>query len=87
LDNGSGLRIFGGILLAVSGIIALVNFSAIGQLPGSDIRVVGYLITIFIVGLPIGLTGFFVLLAGRNRGQNDTDSEYSKKRKDIRPLL
>ena len=87
MDNGSGLRIFGGILLAVSGIIALLNFSAIGQLPGSDIRVVGYLITIFIVGLPIGLIGFFVLLAGRNRGQNDTDSEYSKKRKDIRPLL
>jgi hypothetical protein len=87
MDNGSGLRLFGGLLMAASGIVALINFSAIGQLPGSDIRVVGYLFNIFIFALPIALIGFFVMLAGRNKGKNDEDSEYGKKQKQIRPLL
>ena len=87
MDNGSGLRIFGTLLLAISGIIALVNFSAIGQTPGSSFLNVGYLFNIFIFALPIGLVGFFVLLAGRNAGKEDKGTEYAKKQDKIRPLL
>jgi hypothetical protein len=87
MDNGSGLRILGGTLMAASGVIALLNFTAISQLSGGDIRVVGNLFNIFIFASPIALIGFFVLLAGRDKGASDKDSEYGKKKKDIRPLL
>jgi hypothetical protein len=87
VDKGSGLRIFGGILLATSGLIAAVNFYSIGQIPGSSVLNIGYLVNIFVFALPIGLVGFFLFLAGRDRGKLDAKSEYAKKRSNIRPLL
>jgi len=87
MDKGSGLRIFGAILLAVSGVIALMNFGAIGQTPGSSPLNVGYLFNLFFIALPIGLVGFFVFLGGRNAGKLDSGSDYAKKQDKIRPLL
>ncbi len=87
MDKGSGTRIFGGLLLGVSGIIALVNFSAIGQIPGSSVLNVGYLFNIFIFALPIAIVGLILILVGRSQGRQDDDSEYAKKAKEIRPLL
>ena len=87
VDKGSGLRILGGILLAISGLIAVVNFYSIGQIPGSSVLNIGYLVNIFVFALPIGLVGFFLFLAGRDKGKLDAKSEYSKKRNNIRPLL
>lgn len=87
MDRGYGLRLFGAVLLAISGIIALINFAAIGQIPGSSILNVGYLFNIFFIALPIALVGFFVYNAGRNAGKGDKGSEYAKKQDKIRPLL
>ncbi len=87
MDKGSGARIFGSLLLAVSGIIALVNFGAIGQIPGSSILNVGYLFNIFVFALPLAILGLILILVGRSQGREDDDSEYAKKAKEIRPLL
>lgn len=87
MDKGSRLRILGGILLAISGLIAVVNFYSIGQIPGSSVLNIGYLVNIFVFALPIGLVGFFLFLAGRDKGKLDAKSDYAKKRNNIRPLL
>jgi len=87
MDKGSGSRIFGSLLMAGSGLIALVNFSAIGQTPGSSILNVGYLFNIFVFALPLGILGLIFLMAGRHQGREDDDSDYAKKSKEIRPLL
>lgn len=87
MDKGSGSRIFGWLLLAGGGLIALINFSAIGQTPGSSILNVGYLFNIFIFALPLAILGLIFLMIGRSQGRDDDDSEYAKKAKQIRPLL
>jgi hypothetical protein len=87
MDKGSGSRIFGWLILAGSGLIALINFSAIGQIPGSSVLNIGYLFNIFIFALPLAILGFIFLMIGRSKGRDDADSEYAKKAKQIRPLL
>ena len=87
MDRGTGLRVIGSLILATSGIIALINFGAIGQTPGSSFLNVGYLFNIFVIATPIALVGFFIYLAGRNVGKKDKGSEFAKKQDKIRPLL
>jgi hypothetical protein len=87
MDNGSGARIFGGLLMGVSGIIALINFGAIGQTPGSSFDNLTYLFNLIVIAVPIGLIGFFIYMAGRRQGREDKGSEFAKKQDKIRPLL
>jgi hypothetical protein len=87
MDKGSGSRIFGSLMMGVSGIIALINFGAIAQTPGSSFNNVTYLFNLIFIAAPIALVGFFIYLAGRRQGSEDKGSEFAKKQDKIRPLL
>lgn len=87
MDKGFWLRVIGAALFAISGMIFAINYLSIKQLQGSNPNNITFLFNILFIATPIALIGLFIIIAGRNTGTKDTESEYARKRAQDRPLI
>ncbi len=86
MDKGFWLRVIGAALFAISGMIFVINYLSIKQLQGSNPNNITFLFNILFLATPIALIGLFIIIAGRNAGSKDSESEYARKRAKNRPL-